>query len=110
MWFIPLVSPLNLYLRLFRVASCACSHIGLYCGLFLPNTKISSVYFNGIVRDMQGRKMSKSLGNGGDPIEMSEKYGADALRMFYAMSTAPGTDCKLDENKIKGFKHFSNKF
>lgn len=81
----------------------------LMTGYTLGTVPFSRVYFNGIVRDMQGRKMSKSLGNGGDPIEMSEKYGADALRMFYAMSTAPGTDCKLDENKIKGFKHFANK-
>ena len=75
----------------------------------LGTVPFGRVYLNGLVRDMQGRKMSKSLGNGGDPVEISEKYGADALRMFYAMATAPGTDCKLDENKIKGFKHFANK-
>ena len=81
----------------------------LMTGYALGDIPYSTVYMNGIVRDIQGRKMSKSLDNGGDPIVISEKYGADALRMFYAMSTAPGTDSRLDENKIKGFKHFANK-
>lgn len=81
----------------------------LMTGYAMGTIPFGRVYLNGLVRDMQGRKMSKSLGNGGDPVEISEKYGADALRMFYAMATAPGTDCKLDENKIKGFKHFANK-
>lgn len=81
----------------------------LMTGYAMGTIPFERVYLNGLVRDMQGRKMSKSLGNGGDPVEISEKYGADALRMFYAMATAPGTDCKLDENKIKGFKHFANK-
>jgi valyl-tRNA synthetase len=81
----------------------------LMTGYGIGDIPFPTVYMNGIVRDIQGRKMSKSLGNGGDPIEISNKYGADALRMFYAMSTAPGTDSRLDENKIKGFKHFANK-
>ncbi|MCF7865228.1 MAG: valine--tRNA ligase [Candidatus Pacebacteria bacterium] len=81
----------------------------LMTGYAMGTVPYERVYFNGLVRDMQGRKMSKSFGNGGDPVEISEKYGADALRMFYAMATAPGTDTKLDENKIKGFKHFANK-
>jgi valyl-tRNA synthetase len=81
----------------------------LMTGYALGEVPYSTVYINGIVRDIQGRKMSKSLDNGGDPIVISQKYGADALRMFYAMSTAPGTDSRLDENKIKGFKHFANK-
>ncbi|MBU3668873.1 MAG: valine--tRNA ligase, partial [Candidatus Taylorbacteria bacterium] len=81
----------------------------LMTGYGIGDIPFPTVYMNGIVRDMQGRKMSKSLNNGGDPIEISTKYGADALRMFYAMSTAPGTDSRLDENKIKGLKHFANK-
>ncbi|HEY1037421.1 MAG TPA: valine--tRNA ligase [Candidatus Paceibacterota bacterium] len=81
----------------------------LMTGYGLGQIPFSKVYFNGIMRDMQGRKMSKSLGNGGDPMEIAEKYGADALRMFYAMATAPGTDTRVDENKIKGFKNFANK-
>jgi len=81
----------------------------LMTGYAMGTVPFGRVYLNGLVRDMQGRKMSKSLGNGGDPVEISEKYGADALRMFYAMATAPGTDSKFDENKVKGFKHFANK-
>ncbi len=81
----------------------------LMTGYTIGTVPFKKVYFNGLVRDMKGQKMSKSSGNGGDPVEISEKYGADALRMFYAMATAPGTDSKLDETKIKGFKHFANK-
>jgi len=81
----------------------------LMTGYELGTIPFKTVYLNGTVRDSQGRKMSKSLGNGGDPIEMSEKYGADALRMFYAMSTSPGTDTRIYEDKIKGYKHFGNK-
>lgn len=81
----------------------------LMTGYALGTIPFQSVYITGMVRDSQGRKMSKSLGNGGDPIEISEKYGADALRMFYAMSTTPGTDTRIYEDKIKGYKHFGNK-
>lgn len=81
----------------------------LMTGYGLGTIPFKTVYLNGTIRDSQGRKMSKSLGNGGDPIEISEKYGADALRMFYAMSTTPGTDSRIYEDKIKGFKHFGNK-
>lgn len=81
----------------------------LMTGYELGTIPFKTVYLNGTVRDSKGQKMSKSLGNGGDPIEMSEKYGADALRMFYAMSTSPGTDTRIYEDKIKGYKHFGNK-
>jgi valyl-tRNA synthetase len=81
----------------------------LMTGYGIGDIPFPTVYMNGLVRDVKGLKMSKSLGNGGDVIEICNKYGADALRMFYAMSTAPGTDSRLDENKIKGFKHFGNK-
>lgn len=81
----------------------------LMTGYELGTIPFQAVYITGMVRDSQGRKMSKSLGNGGDPIEISEKYGADALRMFYAMSTTPGTDTRIYEDKIKGYKHFGNK-
>lgn len=81
----------------------------LMTGYGIGDIPFPTVYMNGLVRDVKGQKMSKSLGNGGDVIEICNKYGADALRMFYAMSTAPGTDSRLDENKIKGFKHFGNK-
>ncbi len=67
------------------------------------------VYLHGTVRDGQGRKMSKSLGNGIDPLDIADKYGADAGRMALIVGTAPGTDSKISEDKIKGYKNFANK-
>ncbi|OAM88350.1 valine--tRNA ligase [Termitidicoccus mucosus] len=67
------------------------------------------VYFNGIVRDKQGRKMSKTLGNSPDPLDLVEKYGADGLR-FGLLQIAPlGQDVKFDEDRIEGGKNFCNK-
>ena len=68
-----------------------------------------TVYLHGIVRDSQGRKMSKSLGNILDPTEIAEKFGADAVRMALVVGNTPGTDMRMDENKIRGYKHFANK-
>jgi valyl-tRNA synthetase len=67
------------------------------------------VYFHGLVRDGQGRKISKSLGNNIDPVDMAAKYGMDAVRIALIMGMAPGTDSKIDENKIRGYKNFANK-
>lgn len=67
------------------------------------------VYLHGLVRDAQNRKMSKSLGNIIDPLDMTDKYGTDALRFALVFNTAPGTDMALAEDKIKGMKHFGNK-
>jgi len=67
------------------------------------------IYLHGTVRDGKGQKMSKSLGNGIDPIDVANKFGADAGRMALIVGTAPGTDSKVDENKIKGYKNFANK-
>jgi valyl-tRNA synthetase len=78
-------------------------------GYALGQVPFETVYFHGTVRDGQGRKMSKSLGNGIDPLEVAEKFGADAGRMALIVGTAPGTDSKIDENKIKGYKNFANK-
>jgi valyl-tRNA synthetase len=67
------------------------------------------VYFNGIVRDKQGRKMSKTLGNSPDPLDLIAKYGADGLR-FGLLQMAPlGQDVKFDEDRIEGGKNFCNK-
>ena len=64
---------------------------------------------HGLIRDKQGRKFSKSLGNGIDPFDMVESYGADALRYYLATDVAPGTDMRFDEEKIKSTWNYINK-
>ncbi len=64
---------------------------------------------HGLIRDKQGRKMSKSLGNGVDPMDMIELYGADALRNYLVTDVAPGTDLRFDEEKIKSTWNYINK-
>ena len=64
---------------------------------------------HGLIRDKQGRKFSKSLGNGIDPFDMVELYGADALRYYLATDVAPGTDMRFDEEKIKSTWNYINK-
>lgn len=81
----------------------------LMSGFALGQVPFKDVYLHGIVRDAQGRKFSKSLGNGIDPIEVIGKYGADAVRMSLIVGNTPGTDFRLAEDKIKGYKHFANK-
>ena len=66
-------------------------------------------YIHGLIRDKEGRKMSKSLGNGVDPMDVIEEYGADALRYYLSTSTAPGTDLRYDEEKVKSTWNFINK-
>jgi len=68
-----------------------------------------NVYLHGLVRDGKGRKMSKSLGNIIDPVDMIDKYGADATRLSLVVGAAPGTDIKLSEDRVRGYKHFANK-
>ncbi len=76
---------------------------------FLGEVPFKDVFLHGLVRDNKNRKMSKSLGNIIDPLEMTSKYGTDALRFALIFNTAPGTDTALAEDKIKGMKHFGNK-
>ena len=64
---------------------------------------------HGLVRDAQGRKMSKSLGNGIDPLEVIEKYGADALRFSLEIGVAPGADVRMSLEKIETYRNFANK-
>ena len=64
---------------------------------------------HGLIRDKEGRKMSKSLGNGVDPMDVIDKYGADSLRFFLTTNTAPGTDLRYDEEKVKSTWNFINK-
>ena len=75
----------------------------------LGDIPFKTVYLHGLVRDAQGRKMSKSLGNNMDPLDVAEKYGADAARMALIVGNTPGTDMRISEDKIKGYKHFANK-
>lgn len=76
---------------------------------FLGVPPFSVVYLHPLVRDAQGRKMSKSLGNGIDPIAMIEKYGCDSLRFTLTAFAAMGRDIRLSEERIEGYRHFVNK-
>jgi len=80
--------------------------LGIYCTGKPP---FELIYLNGLVRDKQGQKISKSKGNVIDPIEMIDKYGADALRMGLLMGTAAGNDTNVSEEKIRGYRNFANK-
>jgi len=68
-----------------------------------------TVYLHGLVRDEQNRKMSKSLGNVLDPLDLIAKYGTDALRMALIVGSTPGQDIAVGESKIKGYRNFTNK-
>lgn len=81
----------------------------LMTGYALGTIPFHTVYLHGTVRDAQGRKMSKSLGNGIDPIDVAEKFGTDAGRMALIVGNTAGTDSRISEDKIKGYKNFANK-
>jgi len=81
----------------------------LMSGFLLGEVPFKQVYLHGLVRDGQGRKMSKSLGNIIDPLTMIEKYGADATRLSLVVGAQPGNDLKLSEDRVRGYKHFANK-
>ncbi len=68
-----------------------------------------TVLFHGLVRDSQGRKMSKSLGNGIDPLEIIDKYGADALRLTLITGNAPGNDMRFYNERVEASRNFANK-
>ncbi len=68
-----------------------------------------TVFIHGLVRDSQGRKMSKSLGNGIDPLEIIEQYGADALRMTLVTGNAPGNDMRFYDERVEANRNFANK-
>ncbi len=80
--------------------------LGIYCTGEVP---FKTVYLHGMVRDAKGQKMSKSKGNVINPLDMSEKYGTDALRMALLVGNTPGTDMNLSEDKINAYKKFANK-
>ncbi len=68
-----------------------------------------TVFIHGLVRDSEGRKMSKSLGNGVDPLEMIDQYGADALRMNMVSGVSPGNDMRFYTSKCEAYRNFANK-
>ncbi|MBQ9716970.1 MAG: valine--tRNA ligase [Clostridia bacterium] len=76
---------------------------------YTDNIPFDTVLIHGLVRDAQGRKMSKSLGNGIDPLEIIEKYGADALRFALATGNSPGNDMRFSDERIEAARNFANK-
>ncbi|KND47195.1 MAG: valine--tRNA ligase [Parcubacteria bacterium C7867-004] len=79
---------------------------GLYLG---KKTPFHTIYLHGLVNDANGKKMSKSKGNVINPLDLTDKFGTDALRMGLIVGNTPGTDLALREDKIKGYKNFANK-
>ena len=76
---------------------------------FTGSRPFKDCLIHGLIRDKQGRKMSKSLGNGVDPMDVIDEYGADALRFYLTTSTTYGTDLRYDEDKVKSTWNFINK-
>ncbi|MDO4269422.1 MAG: valine--tRNA ligase [Eubacteriales bacterium] len=75
----------------------------------MQETPFDTVYIHGLVRDAQGRKMSKSLGNGIDPLEVIDQYGADALRFTLATGNSPGNDMRFSTERVEASRNFCNK-
>ena len=84
-----------------RMIFSGCEHMG--------KPPFDTVFIHGIVRDAQGRKMSKSLGNGIDPLLVIDKYGADALRFTLATGNSPGNDMRFSDEKVGASRNFANK-
>ncbi|MBO4860117.1 MAG: valine--tRNA ligase, partial [Clostridia bacterium] len=80
--------------------------MGMEC---MGEKPFSTVLIHGLVRDSLGRKMSKSLGNGIDPLEIIDKYGADALRFTLATGNSPGNDMRFSDEKVEASRNFANK-
>jgi len=76
---------------------------------FIKKEPFKNIYVHALVRDEKGQKMSKSKGNVIDPLELIEKYSADALRFTLLSMASPGTDVKLSEDRVKGYRNFLNK-
>ena len=75
----------------------------------MGETPFDTVLIHGIIRDSQGRKMSKSLGNGVDPLEVIDEYGADALRFMLVTGNAPGNDIRYIPERVEAARNFANK-
>jgi valyl-tRNA synthetase len=104
-----LFHPTNVIVPAYEILFFWVARMIMMTGYILDDIPFKKIYLTGIVRDNQGRKFSKSLGNGLDPIDIVSKFGADAARMALIVGTAPGTDMKIAEDKIKGYKNFANK-
>lgn len=79
-------------------------------GIYLTDrSPFKSVYLHGLIRDEQGQKMSKSKGNVINPLDLVEKYGADALRLALVLSSTPGKDAPVGESKVRGMRNLTNK-
>lgn len=76
---------------------------------FMGEVPFSQVYLNPLIRDEKGRKMSKSMGNIIDPLELMNSYGTDAMRFTLTLMTVPGTDLPLSPKRMLGYRHFINK-
>ncbi len=85
---------------------CRMIMLGLYATSKIP---FKNVYLHGLVLDAKGQKMSKSRGNVINPLDLTDKYGTDAFRMGLVVGNTPGTSLALDENRIRGYRNFSNK-
>ncbi len=82
----------------------------IFSGLtYTDKAPFDNVLIHGLVRDAQGRKMSKSLGNGIDPLEIIDKYGADALRLTLVVGATPGNDTRFSDEKVMASRNFANK-
>ena len=82
----------------------------IFMGLeFMDEIPFSDVYIHGLIRDAKGRKMSKSLGNGIDPIEVIDEFGADALRFTLIKGNTPGNDMRFREERLEASRNFANK-
>ena len=82
----------------------------IFSGLtYTDKAPFDTVLIHGLVRDAQGRKMSKSLGNGIDPLEIISEYGADALRLTLVIGSTPGNDMRFSDEKVKASRNFANK-
>ena len=75
---------------------------------FMKEVPFKDVFIHGLVRDSQGRKMSKSLGNGIDPLEVSDMYGADALRFTLVTGNTPGNDMRFYMERVEANRNFAN--
>ena len=76
---------------------------------FMKDVPFRELYIHALVRDAERQKMSKTKGNVLDPLEVTEKYGTDAVRFALAISAAPGTDIAFSEDKVESYRAFANK-